>query len=59
MQANKFTVTIEVEVLSLDVVPGLIAEVANIMRDENRSGSLLKEDGDCVKWSSKSERVDF
>ena len=59
MQATKFTVTVEVEVLSLAVVPGLLNEVAAIMLDENRSGSLLKEDGDFVKWSTKGERVDF
>jgi hypothetical protein len=59
MQATKFTVTVEVEVLSLDVVPGLLDEVAEIIRRENRSGSLLKEDGDCVKWGTKGERVDF
>ena len=59
MQANKYTVTVEVEVLSLDSVPGLLSEVARIMDGENRSGSLLKEDGDFVKWGAKSERVDF
>lgn len=59
MQANKFTVTIEIEVLSLDSVPALVSEVATIMRNENRTGSVLKEDGDSVKWGTKSERVDF
>lgn len=59
MQATKYTVTIELEVLSLDVVPGLLMEVEGIMSNENRTGSLLKEDGDCVKWGTKSERVDF
>ena len=59
MQANKFTVTVEIEVLSLDVVPGLLEEVANTMANENRTGSLLKEDGDCAKWGTKSKRVDF
>jgi len=59
MQANKFTVIIEVEVLSLEVVPALLNEVARIITDENRTGSLLKEDGDMVKWGTKSERVDF
>lgn len=59
MQATKFTVTIEVEVLSLDSVPGLLHEVAATMSGENRGGSLLKEDGDFVKWGTKSERVDF
>ena len=59
MQANKFTVTVEIEALSLNTVPGLLYEVAEAMQQENRTGSLLKEDGDYVKWGSKSERVDF
>lgn len=59
MQATKFTVTVEIEVLSLDVVPGLLHEVAGIIINENRTGSLLKEDGDFVKWGTKSDRVDF
>jgi len=59
MQANKFTVTIQIEVLSLDVVPGMLQEVTEIISNENRTGSLLKEDGDFVKWGTKSERVDF
>ena len=59
MQATKFTVTIEIEVLSLDVVPGLLSEAASVMANENRTGSLLKEDGDFVKWGTKSERIDF
>lgn len=59
MQATKFTVTIEVEVFSMDTVPGLVQEVAQVMSNENRTGSLLKEDGDYVKWGTKSKRVDF
>ena len=59
MQATKYTVTVEVEVLSLDAVPALLEEVASIMQRENQSGSLLKEDGDFIKWGTKGERVDF
>ncbi len=59
MQANKFKVTVGIEVLSLDSVPGLVMEVAEIMQNENRTGSLLKEDGDFIKWGTSSERVDF
>jgi hypothetical protein len=59
MQANKYTLTIEVEVLSMDSIPGLLYEVCDVMQNENRTGSLLKEDGDCVKWGIKSERIDF
>lgn len=59
MQANKFTVKIEVEVLSMDVVPGLVQEVIQIIANENRTGYLLKEDGDHAKWGTSSERIDF
>lgn len=59
MQATKYTVIVEVEVLSLDAVPALLEEVASIMQRENQSGSLLKEDGDFIKWGTKGERVDF
>tara|TARA_R110000772_G_scaffold190788_1_gene301605 strand:+ start:734 stop:913 length:180 start_codon:yes stop_codon:yes gene_type:complete len=59
MQGTKFTVTVEIEVLSLDVVPSILHEVTENIRAENRSGSLLKEDGDHIKWGVKSERVDF
>jgi hypothetical protein len=59
MQATKFTVTVEIEVLSLEVVPSLLCEVTDNIRAENRSGSLLKEDGDHIQWGVKSERVDF
>ena len=59
MQATKFTVKIEIEVLSLDTVPGLIQEAVGIIQNENRAGSLAKEDGDFIKWGTKSERVDF
>ena len=59
MQADKFTITIEIEVLSMDSVPALMAEITPIIQNENRTGSLLKEDGDYIKWGTKSERVDF
>lgn len=59
MQATKFKMTVEVEVLSLNAVPALLCEVASIIGNENRAGSLLKEDGDFCKWGASSERVDF
>ena len=59
MQATKYTVTIEIEALSLDTIPNLIFEVESIICNENRTGTLLKENGDLVKWGTKSERVDF
>lgn len=59
MQANKYTITIEVEVLSLDSAPTLLYESIMAIEQESRTGSLLKEDGNYVKWLTKSERVDF
>ena len=59
MQATKFKLTVEVEVLSLDAIPALICELVQNIQNENRSGSLLKEDGDHIKWGVNSERVDF
>lgn len=59
MQATKYKVTVEVEVLSLDVVPSLLTEIANNIDNENISGSLLKDDGDSCKWETCSELVNF
>ena len=59
MQATKYKITVDIEVLSLDSVPGLLVEVAGIIRNENRAGSILKEDGDFCKWGASSERIDF
>mgnify|MGYP003458126704 CR=1 FL=1 len=59
MQATKFTVTITVEALSMDCLPALIYEVVENLQNENRTGSLLKDDGDYVTWGTKGERVDF
>ena len=59
MHATKYTVTIEVELLSLDALPGILYEVVELITNENRTGSLLKEDGDMVKWRTRSCRVDF
>lgn len=59
MKATKYMVTIELEVLHLDTVPGLVIEVVEIMRNENSSGSLIKEDGDQIKWGTKGVPVEF
>ena len=59
MKANKYTVSILVEVLSLESVPGLLVEVERIMRNENKAGSLSKDDGDFVRWHTVYEPVEF
>ena len=59
MQATKYTVKIEIEVLSLDTVQGLLMEAQGIIGNENVKGLLLKNDGDTVKWETESKQVDF
>jgi len=59
MKATKHTVTITVEVLSLDTVPGLLQECSEQMRKEYVNGELSADDGDKIKWEVKSVPVEF
>lgn len=59
MKANKFTVSITVECLSMDSVPALIENVIRQIRDEKVSGSFDYSDGDLVSWDIFSEPVEF
>lgn len=59
MKATKHTVTITLEVLSLDVVQGLLQECSEQMRKEYINGELSADDGDKIKWEVKSTTVEF
>lgn len=61
MKANKITVTITVEALSVDSTPHLIREVANHIGNgmEYTNGSLTSDDGDTVTWTATSKTVEF
>ena len=59
MRADKFTLTITCQALSLDTLPGLLNEVSNMINSENLGGALVKSDGDNVEWGIKSEPVEF
>jgi len=59
MKATKHTVTITVEVLSIDTVPGLVQECVEQMRKEYVRGELKADDGDTVKWELTSNQVEF
>jgi hypothetical protein len=48
----KYEVNVKVKVDSLDSVPGLLHEVANLMMAENSDGTLEKQDGDFITWKS-------
>ena len=59
MKATKHTITITVEVLSIDAAPAIINDMVDNLRQETIEGSIIKTDGDKVSWSTKSEKVDF
>jgi len=57
MKANKITMTLKVEVLSMDSIPALLCDVANEIHQETVAGRLTKEDGDTVSWDFKRIQV--
>jgi len=59
MKANKVTVTIRVEALSIDTLAGLLAEVINRVNDEYETGKLTADDGDTIEWETKRKEVEF
>lgn len=59
MKANKFTVTVVVEVLSLDAVRGQLAKVASEIDNEHIAGLLCAEDGDVAEWTTAIKPVEF
>lgn len=59
MKANKVTVLIKIEALSIDVIRGLLAEVAEHVEREIENGSLRMSDGDEVEWITDRNEVEF
>lgn len=60
MNATKYTVKITVEALSRDSVPKLVEEaLIKLHLEETKEGSLFKDDGDIVYWTTEEERVKF
>jgi hypothetical protein len=59
MKATKYTVTIELEVLSMDVVRTQLIQVLDAFSNEHINGYLSSEDGDNVAWSTHAEEVEF
>ena len=59
MKSQKVTVKIEMESLSIDVLQGMVAEVVSQISREIESGSMVMQDGDCIKWSTVREDVEF
>ena len=59
MKALKYTMTIKVEVLSIDAIPGIISEAMAQLDKEFKDGKLVADDGDMVEWNTEQERVEF
>lgn len=59
MKADKFTVSITVEVLSLDVVSSMLLKVIQEIKNEHIDGRLSAEDGDAVQWTTLRTPVEF
>ena len=59
MKATKYKVRIEVEVLSLAVVPSIVGQAIGQIKDEMINGELIADDGDTVRWTTEPESVDF
>lgn len=59
MKANKVTVTITVELLSIDALGGIIWKAIDHIGNEHEEGKLIANDGDMVTWETKREEVQF
>lgn len=59
MKATKYLVTVQVEVLSLDAVPGLLNAAREQMEHEFTEGKLEADDGDTVAWNVHPLLVTF
>ena len=59
MKATKYKVRIEVEVLSLAVVPSIVGQAIGQIKNEMINGELIADDGDTVRWTTEPESVDF
>ena len=59
MKANKVTVKITVEALSIECLHTLLAKVIEQVREEYENGKLTADDGDTVEWETTREAVEF
>ena len=57
MKAEKITLNIEIQVLSIEVIPGLLGELIRNISEGNIHGTLCKDDGDYLEWVTKKVNV--
>ena len=59
MEAQKVTVTITIEALSIDTLSALLMEVKQRVDDEFENGKLVASDGDTIEWKVERKDVEF
>ena len=59
MKATKTKMTITVEVLNIDSIPGLLFDAIKCLKEEADQGVLRKDDGDEIFWSTTRKEVEF
>jgi len=59
MKTRKVTLTIVVEVLSIDAAACKVIEAVEQVRQENNNGQLTSDDGDTVTWNTKYQNVEI
>jgi hypothetical protein len=59
MHAQKVTVTIVIEALSIDCTGSLVARAVEQIERESESGEIQMNDGDLVRWDTERKSVEF
>lgn len=59
MKAEKVTVIIKMEALSIDVLSAMLLKVMQQVDEEAESGSIFMQDGDSVEWDTTRKTVNF
>uniref|UniRef100_A0A6M3JPU0 Uncharacterized protein n=1 Tax=viral metagenome TaxID=1070528 RepID=A0A6M3JPU0_9ZZZZ len=59
MIAEKITITITAEVLSIDSIQALLLKVYAALENEIIEGNLRAEDGDTVSWCTVKANASF
>lgn len=59
MKANKVTVKIEMEALSIDCLRHLVERALIQIEGEFENGELCADDGDEVRWHTSRKLVEF
>jgi len=59
MTTQKVTMTIKIEVLSVDSISNLLLALADAIEKERISGAIYYEDGDKITWVTNFTPVSF